>query len=103
MPKLRSQIIPVSSIDETLKRDLFALFEKYYVEISYSLFCADLAEKDHVLLCWDGNRVIGFSTAFRRRIPEIGPGVFLFSGDTVMHEDYWGSNILKSTFFRYIV
>ena len=46
---------------------------------------------------------MGFSTIFRKNLPQVGKGTFLYSGDTVLREDYWGSKLLQTSFFRYIV
>jgi hypothetical protein len=102
-PRLRIEILAVADIEDSLKHELYRLFEKYYVDVSWEMFGRDLAEKTHVLLLWDRRRVAGFSTILKKRMPELGRGVFLFSGDTVMHRDYWGSKRLQMAFFRYIV
>jgi hypothetical protein len=88
--------------DADLRR-MFALFEQYYVDVSLEQFKSDIAEKTHVFVFKRGPELVGFSTIYRRRFPELAKGTFLFSGDTVLSKDCWGSKILQTTFFRYIV
>jgi hypothetical protein len=102
-PKPRSKIFPVGALSDQTISEMFALFEKYYVDVSEAQFRSDLMEKTHVLMFRGGDELIGFSTIFRKRIPAVGQGTFLFSGDTVIREDYWGSKILQTTFLKYIV
>jgi Na+-translocating ferredoxin:NAD+ oxidoreductase RnfD subunit len=82
---------------------MFELFSRYYVDVSYQKFCEDLREKTHVFLFRDRQGIVGFSTIFRKPLPDVAPGLFLFSGDTVVREDYWGSRLLQVAFFKFIV
>lgn len=95
----------ISELNETLKKDMFSLFEKYYDHVDYDRFLSDLNEKTHVFMFFDKDhkKLAGFSTIFRKSIPEIASGSFLFSGDTVIHEDYWGSKSLQKSFFWFIL
>lgn len=81
---------------------MYSLFERYYVDISFSMFSKDLAEKDHVLIFFENEEVVGFSTIMSKKLPEIGRGVFLFSGDTVMDQRVQGRNILQRAFVKYL-
>ena len=103
LPKPRARILPVGALSEQTMSEMFDLFEKYYVEVSEAQFRSDLMEKTHVLMFKSGDELIGFSTIFRKRIPAVGEGTFLFLGDTVIREDFWGSKILQTTFLRYVV
>jgi hypothetical protein len=100
--KPRAKIQPVGALSDTTIADMFSLFERYYVDVSHAQFRSDLMEKTHVFMFWAGDELIGFSTIFRKRIPIVGDGIFLFSGDTVIREDFWGSKILQTTFLKYV-
>lgn len=102
---LISRIVPVGKIGPGLRKKMFSLFEKYYVDVDFSRFEGDLEEKTHVFLFYEKRtkELVGFSTISRRRMKDIAPGLFLFSGDTVLREDCWGSKILQQCFYRYIV
>jgi len=101
--RIQSKILPVTSLSDKSISEMAKLFEQYYVDISLEQFRSDLFEKTHVFMFTDKKKIVGFSTIFRKHIPSVGPGTFLFSGDTVLMEEYWGSKILQKTFFRYIV
>lgn len=99
----RSKILPSAELTESDRKEMFTLFAEYYTDVSYEQFTQDLAEKTHVFVFKDTQGWVGFSTILRKKIPEIAPGYFLFSGDTVIRKDYWGSKILQSTFFWMIL
>lgn len=103
--KLRRSTLTIEELTSDLKVQMFKLFEQYYDHVTYERFLQDLNEKTHVFFFHEPetNRLVGFSTIFRKVIPEIAPGVFLFSGDTVIHEDYWGSKALQKSFFWFIL
>jgi hypothetical protein len=82
---LRSSVVDVSGLKPDIRRDMYALFERYYDETSRARFEADLAGKDAAFIVRDdeGN-LCGFSTlaserydglavptGFRQRCPEI--------------------------------
>ncbi|MBL8551690.1 MAG: hypothetical protein JNJ73_17010 [Hyphomonadaceae bacterium] len=68
---------------------MWALFEAHYDAVSEMQFRADLEEKDAALLERDPSGAIqGFSTY---RLIEGSPRC-LFSGDTIIHPDWWGRN-----------
>jgi hypothetical protein len=84
--------------------EMYFLFEKYYVNISYDLFLNDLKEKTHVMFIRnEKDELVGFSTIFRKKIPKISKGTFLYSGDTVIRQDYWGTKYLQKAFFYFIL
>lgn len=104
-PRAHSSIVEVTSLSDEMIAEMYHLFEIYYVDITTEQFRKDLFEKTHVFIFRSrANReLVGFSTIFRKPIPAIAPGLFIFSGDTVLREDYWGSKILQKVFYRYIV
>src|SRR5271170_925643 len=101
--KLQSRILKAETLSGEFKSRMFQFFSEYYQDVSWEQFQADLAEKTHVFVFTDALGLVGFSTIFRKPIPEIAPGLFLYSGDTVIRKDYWGSKILQTAFFRFIV
>jgi hypothetical protein len=66
-------------------------------------FAADLAGKQHVLLLEDGGGGLqGFSTLrVADESVEGRPVRILFSGDTVIHPDHWGSKALQEGFVAF--
>jgi hypothetical protein len=82
---------------------MYALLAASYDRTDPAQFRQDLSEKDDVFSFWRGDRLVGFSTIMRRRIPELGGAIFLFSGDTVMAPDARGGRHLQVAFGRYVL
>jgi len=102
---LFSKTVTVKKIDAKMRKRMFSLLERYYDDVEFSRFEKDLAEKTHVLLFFERKtrELVGFSTVYRKRIEDVAPGIFIFSGDTVLREDCWGSKILQRSFSKYII
>lgn len=104
MKKLKSKIVSTHTLSPSHHVEMFELFSKYYADVSFEQFQKDLSDKTHVFVFRDEKKLAGFSTILRRPISRKGlPGTILFSGDTVLDSNYWGSKILQTTFFQYIV
>jgi len=97
---VRRQLRAVSDIAPVDEERMFALFSRYYKDVTFERFRADLAGKNHVVLLSDGDRLVGFTTILRQRR---GQATCLFSGDTVIDERYWGTKHLQVAFLSYIV
>ena len=107
MIKLSYKVFKISELTADDQTELFELFQKYYKDVRFSMFLRDLQEKTHILILvdrsrqniqsrsWGRSRLAGFSTILSKA------NVF-FSGDTVIHEDYWGSKVLQNAFFYFI-
>lgn len=94
--------LDVADLPETARREMYALYERYYDAASWQLFAADLAAKDRVLLLRDETGSIqGFSTVtvysreFAGRTRRV-----IFSGDTVVDERHWGQQSLAFAWLR---
>jgi hypothetical protein len=90
------------SADE--RRAMFALFSRYYEEITRERFEDDLDHKDYVILLHDAEgRVQGFSTIQHLAVRHQGRvHRGLFSGDTVVAEEFWGQRVLGQLFLRHL-
>jgi hypothetical protein len=65
---LNATVIDVVKLDQGIRRDMYALFERYYLATSPQIFARDLVSKDTVILLNDEeNRLCGFSTLGHRR------------------------------------
>jgi len=96
-------LLPVAQIDTELRRTMFDLFSQYYSDVEFTRFDSDLSEKTSVIMLWDRSRekkpyLFGFSTVLIRELPQ--GGRVIYSGDTVVDSDYWGSRTLQSAFTR---
>lgn len=100
---LNYTLLPVSKISPELSRRMFDLFAQYYDDVEFHRFQSDLSEKTSVILLWDNENtkkpyLFGFSTVLVRR--NLTGGRIIYSGDTVVDSDYWGSRTLQSAFTR---
>lgn len=108
MPQVVCRTVAAPALRDEDARRMFALFERYYVDVTFERFLADLREKTHVLLFfatepgqprrWPG-RVVGFSTAVCSALPAVPGATFLFSGDTVVESAWQGEGLLQRAFF----
>lgn len=96
---MKTEIIKTSLVGETGKAQLYALFQRFYANTDYTTFLSDFAEKQWLIRMTDGSRLAGFSTQQLMEHPINGkPHRFLFSGDTIVHPDYWSSSHLAGAF-----
>ena len=92
---MRSEVVPVSSVD---RERLFALYELYYEGAERQRFFDDLDEKDCVILLIDGDEIAGFST---QRVFAFDRVRVLFSGDTIIDPRHWGTQELVRAWCRF--
>lgn len=81
------------SLEESALKRMFELMEQSYDHVSYTAFVNDLSYKQYVGLLLDAQKKIQGFTTFG--INPKGTGTedysIIFSGDTVISTDYWGS------------
>lgn len=104
--KLNFEIIDVPDISESLKEDMFMLMESHYANMNRADFITDLSEKHWVILLLSSDmKLVGFSTQVLL-IPEekhsFSDCVVLFSGDTIIAHEYWGSIALPVAFLNLV-
>jgi len=99
---LHAEVVPVAALTAADRDAMFALMDLVYAGMRREAFAADLAGKDEaiVLRAADG-ALVGFSTQRTMTVP-VGAGTAsgVFSGDTVIHPDHWGSPALLQAFAR---
>ncbi len=104
--KLVVKQVAVTKVSDELLVRMYRIFAKYYEDVHYSQFCADLKDKDHVFLGYDRNTgdLQGFSTikVYEALIGRKKVNV-LFSGDTIVEKAYWGQTALHKALFKYVV
>jgi len=105
--RLQYQIIAKTDPDQPLvpdylRQSMFDLYFQYYAGTSATLFNSDLKQKDYVILLWnESHQLQGFSTVqlinfeFNHQ-----PIRAIFSGDTIIHNDYWGEQTLPLAWCR---
>ncbi len=103
--ELVSETLRVKKIKRSDVERMYLLFSEYYDNHTLQTFEHDLFEKDHVILLRDkkNNELQGFSTLLRVPLKKLGKKVIgVYSGDTVVRKDYWGSSVLGITFLKYL-
>ena len=116
MKNIRCHTLPAVRIDRSTAQTMFRIFSRYYADVRFDDFWADLQEKDECVLlstraCADGHdsdgvgdeRIVGFTTLVRLRDPGPFGATYLFSGDTVLDQDCWGRRLLERAFFWVIL
>lgn len=104
--QLVAHVRSASAIQPRERDQMWALFQEYYADVTRVQFEQDLNEKDDVILLRDtgDDSVAGFSTiqVYKRKIGR-KPVVAVFSGDTIVDQEYWGQTALQRAFGSYIL
>jgi len=103
--KTYTRTVRVSRLAQN-QQEMFEVFASYYDNAFLETFERDLAEKEVVFLirCAVSRKVVGFSTLKRYQVELEGEKApVFFSGDTIVHKDYWGKNGLGLAFGRYLL
>jgi hypothetical protein len=100
---LRHRVADVPGLSATQRARMLELMVHCYDGVDPARFASDLAGKQQVLLLEDGaGGLQGFSTL---RVADESvdgrPVRILFSGDTVIHPDHWGSKALQEGFVAF--
>jgi hypothetical protein len=95
-PRLIGRTVPLLGLTRAERHSMFALLSTYFAGVEAETFHADLAQKSHVILLEDDHGVLrGFSTllVYRSDVPGVDATV-VYSGDTIVDRDRWGSPAL---------
>jgi len=96
---MKTEIIRTEYVSEAEKEKLFALFRQFYANTDYRRFLADFEDKQWLIRMSEGARLAGFSTQQSLELSISGNTIrFLFSGDTIVHPDYWNKSHLAGAF-----
>lgn len=105
MKQLRSETVAVEKLPAELQERMLSLMRRCYEGVVPERFRADLAAKQYVILLFDkaDDSLAGFSTIGLQQVEHGGRRIeVLFSGDTVIHPDYWGQKVLDGAFSRFL-
>jgi hypothetical protein len=99
---LKGELRKIPSLTEAEREWMYGIMVRHYAEVHWEAFLCDLSEKDGILLLVDQKGEIqGFSTYRFMHTRYAGEElVALFSGDTIIDRDHWGTPTLFSTFGR---
>lgn len=101
--KLSGQLMERAALQQEETETMFALMQTFYDDVNRDVFMSDLRDKDYcILLRNDASEVVGFSTQKIMTFDMDGRTIHgVFSGDTIIHRDYWGSFELYTVFARF--
>ncbi|RYZ57900.1 MAG: hypothetical protein EOP07_08545 [Proteobacteria bacterium] len=103
--KLYWKTYAISDLTESMIRSMYSLYENYYEQTSFDIFAADLKQKTEVIVLFDRDmgRLQGFSTLVSFMLKQNGKDIpCVFSGDTIIHERFWGQRSLGVAFLIYM-
>ena len=102
---LNGEIVEAHLLNEKEKENMYILMNEFYDDVTPVAFMKDLREKDYCILLLDENGEIkGFSTQKIMNLDINGENIFgVFSGDTIIHKNYWGSLELYKIFAQYFI
>lgn len=106
MASLKGSTVRRESLTEAQRAQMLALMQLCYAGVSAERFAADLDAKQYVILLHArrGAELVGFSTV---RVAEERIGAreveVVYSGDTVIHPDWWGHKVLQVCFGRFLL
>ena len=107
LPSLTARFRRVESISPMELQQMHALFSRFYENADLKKFIEDLSEKSGVILVREKTEaatIRGFSTVKQVELDDGGKrAIGVFSGDTILHPDYWGDRALKDGFVRYML
>ncbi len=102
MKPLRFDILPPTQISAQDVLAMFSLYDKFYDCTNFELFQQDLNQKTVVLIIFDQDKIIGFTTILQYKTHFQNKELqIIFSGDTIMHEQYWGNPILAFAWLKF--
>lgn len=103
--KLLSKTIKISSLYDSQIVEMFKLFEIFYENVSFERFEHDLRAKSRVIIMLDKEkRIQGFSTLYDFDFLHHNKNYrILFSGDTIIAPDYWGTSALTMEFLKNMI
>jgi hypothetical protein len=103
--RLTGQVMSPQALTSPHYERMVSLLADYFTNVSRQQFEQDLAEKEWVILLTDtaSDQIQGFSTLMRLNLTvDDQPIVAFFSGDTIIHHDYWGEAELPRLWGRHV-
>jgi hypothetical protein len=105
-PELKAKFQKVEKFSVQDLRVMYSIYEKYYENTSFDIFQSDFYKKTGAfIICHpDTGRIVGFSTLMKCDI-KAGDKTYhaLFSGDTVIEKEFWGTRALQRAMYIYLI
>ncbi|RPH90454.1 MAG: hypothetical protein EHM72_19090, partial [Calditrichaeota bacterium] len=102
---LKTSIIRQPLVKQTDRSAMYELHSRYFCNIHKDIFLRDMSEKDWIIVLADEeNHIRGFSTIkIMHTHFNDQQQLFLFSGDTIVHRDFWRTGALAGGFGHMIL
>lgn len=105
--KIYARFVKIEKISAEDRRQMYSVFEKYYSGTDFGTFEDDMQKKTGVILIRrkQDKAIVGFTTVteYYFIMPNGKPACGVFSGDTIIQREYWGSRALQTRFFMYVL
>lgn len=104
--RIYSSFIALQDLKTTDTQAMYAIYSKFYQNTSHAIFINDLQHKTGAIVARtrQTNRIIGFSTLTIFDCDLHGKRIRgIFSGDTIVEPEYWGSRCLHVAFYKQIL
>ena len=100
---LTGEVRPISEYTDADKERMYALMTEFYDNVDREVFYHDFNDKNYCLtLTHESEGLVGFTTQKVLALDVDGKLVHgMFSGDTIIHKDYWGSTELFRIWARF--
>lgn len=100
---LTAAVVDVADLSHQDRWRMFAIYQAHYEATSWARFTTDLDDKMHVVLARnDAGAIQGFTTLSVLETTLDGVQVrAIYSGDTIIDREYWGSQQLAFTWIRF--
>jgi hypothetical protein len=98
LSEISSSLVPRAELTAEQTADLFELLAAHFEGVTRAQFQRDLDEKNWVILLHRESRLVGFSTLLAYESTfNGGPVSVIYSGDTIVAQEAWGSPALSRT------
>ncbi|OUR93682.1 hypothetical protein A9Q84_19660 [Halobacteriovorax marinus] len=103
--KLKANTELVTSLTRETITELYNLYSLYYENVQLDQFTSDLLKKMKIIIMRNPKKEIcGFSTITFFSLDDHPEKPYcIYSGDTIIHQDYWGTSALTIEFLKNIM
>ncbi len=106
LPSLTNQTLPRATLAPETIREMFSVFSENFAQSTLEIFERDLNNKNWVILIRDTERnaIQGFSTLALYETDYEGQRIsVVYSGDTIIRREYWGTPELPRTWIKTVL
>lgn len=100
---LKGRVLPISDYSESDISAMYGLMSEFYDNTDEAVFRRDFFDKDYCLsLRAESGELVGFTTQKLLELEVGGRRINgIFSGDTIIHKEYWGDTELFGVWARF--